>query len=203
MKHFVISLFCVLLAAGTASAQRVQVGLRGGVNLTDHKFAPVTIGNTRFTPGPARVGYETGLILRLNLSKHVHLQTEFDYAFVNYNVHAQGIDRHDVVLKTERLQIPVQLGFQFGILRLYGGVQFRVSDSQSSNFPKLLKIGFNDRDLGIMGGLGLHISKFFLDFRISGYPKSHVWQKFTSDGITERVKTYHDLVYGATLGFFF
>lgn len=54
-----------------------------------------------------------------------------------------------------------------------------------------------------MGGLGFNVRKFFIDFRISGYPRSRVWHDFTSEGIARRVKVPHDIVYGGSLGFFF
>ena len=53
------------------------------------------------------------------------------------------------------------------------------------------------------GGLGFNVRKFFIDFRISGYPRSRVWHDFTSEGIARRVKVPHDIVYGGSLGFFF
>ena len=108
-----------------------------------------------------------------------------------------------IALRTERFEIPVQLGFQFGVLRLFGGALFRVTESERSSVPQLLKVRFNNGDVGVMGGLGFNIRKFFIDFRISGYPRSRVWHDFTSEGIARRVKVPHDIVYGGSLGFFF
>lgn len=144
-----------------------------------------------------------GDVLRLNLSKHLHLQSELNYAFVNYNVLAENSGSRRIALRTERFEIPVQLGFQFGVLRLFGGALFRVTESERSSVPQLLKVRFNNGDVGVMGGLGFNIRKFFIDFRISGYPRSRVWHDFTSEGIARRVKVPHDIVYGGSLGFFF
>lgn len=203
MRKFILTLACILVVAGPASAQRVQVGLRGGINISDYRFAPTTIGDIHFAPGPARAGYTFGLALRLNLTKHFHLQSELNYASVNYEVRASGSLWNNIKLHTERLEIPIQLGLQFGVVRLFGGVLFRVTDSGRSSAPKWLKVGFNNDDIGLTGGLGLNIRKFFIDFRISGYPRSHIWQTFTSGGSTQRVAVDHDIVYGGSLGFFF
>ena len=206
MKHLVFTLLAALLVSGAASAQRLMVGVRGGVNFADYSFVPTRIGDTRFTPGAVRAGYDVGFVLRLNLSKHLHLQSELDYAFVNYSVRAENAGNagsRRLTLRTERFEIPVQLGFQFGVLRLFGGALFRVTDSEHSSSPQLLRIGFNNGDVGIMGGLGFNVRKFFIDFRISGYPRSRVWHDFTSDGISRRVKVPHDIVYGGSVGFFF
>ena len=185
MKHLVFTLLAALVFSGAASAQRLMVGVRGGVNFADYSFVPTRIGDTRFTPGAVRAGYDVGFVLRLNLSKHLHLQSELNYAFVNYNVLA-GSRR--IALRTERFEIPVQLGFQFGVLRLFGGALFRVTESERSSVPQLLKVRFNNGDVGVMGGLGFNVRKFFIDFRISGYPRSRVWHDFTSEGIARRVK---------------
>lgn len=206
MKHLVFTLLAALLVSGTASAQRLMVGVRGGVNFADYSFVPTHIGDIRFTPGSPRAGYDVGFVLRLNLSKHLHLQSELDYAFVNYSVRAENAGNagsRRLTLRTERFEIPVQLGFQFGVLRLFGGALFRVTDSEHSSSPQLLRIGFNNGDVGIMGGLGFNVRKFFIDFRISGYPRSRVWHDFTSDGVSRRVKVPHDIVYGGSVGFFF
>ena len=202
MKHLFFLLLALVLS-GAASAQRLMVGVRGGVSFADYSFVPTRIGDTRFSPGSARAGYNVGFVLRLNLSKHLHLQSELDYAFVNYNVLAENSESRRITLRTERFEIPVQLGFQFGVLRLFGGAQFRITGSERSSVPQVLKVRFNNGDVGVMGGLGFNVRKFFIDFRISGYPRSRVWHNFTSDGVTQRVKVPRDIVYGGSLGFFF
>ena len=203
MKHVVFTLFAALVFSGAASAQRLMVGVRGGVKFADYSFVPTRIGDVRFTPGSVRTGYDVGFVVRLNLSKHLHLQSELDYAFINYGVHAEGASRRNITLRTERFEIPVQLGFQFGVFRLFGGAQFRVANSARSSSPQLLKVRFNNDNVGIVGGAGFNIRKFFIDFRVSGYPRSRVWHHFTSDNITQRVKVSRDIVYGGSIGFFF
>lgn len=204
MKKLFILLLCTFLTAGAASAQRrLQLGVRGGVNLTDYKIAPTRIGDNRFTAGPARIGYEAGFVLRLNLTRHLHLQSELNYNFVNYNLRSEGKTPREIVLRTQRFEIPVELGLQLGVVRLFGGARFRVADSERSSIPRLLKVDFNDHDTALVGGIGLNIKKFFIDLRVTGYPRSHVWQNYTSYDQTQRVRVKHDLIYGGSLGFFF
>lgn len=203
MKRFFLLAICAVLASGASAQRRLQIGVRGGVNATDYKAVATRIGDYTFSPGSAQVGYEAGLVVRLNLSRHIHIQSELDYDFVNYQFSARGPASRRIMVRTERLQIPLQLGFQAGILRIFGGAQFRVSQSERSNTPELLKVKFNNDNVGIMGGIGLNVRKFFIDFRVSGYPRTNVWQEFTSDGVTRRVKVPHDIVYGGSIGFFF
>ena len=74
-----------------------------------------------------------------------------------------------------------------------------MADSERDSAPKLLKVNFND-DVGIMGGVGFNIRKFFFDFRLSGYARSHVWNTFVSDGVSQRVRVPRTLVYGGWSG---
>ena len=203
MRHFFFLLCAALIVSGAASAQRIQFGLRGGVNIVDPHFGRIRIGNAAITKSKAQIGYDMGLVLRLNLSKHLHLQTELNYSFQNYAFHVTEIYTRDVKMRTERLEIPVELGFQFGAFRIFGGAQFRVAQTGRSNASQVLKVRFNDDDIGIMGGIGLNIKKFFIDFRVSGYPRSHVWNTFVSDGLSQRVKVGRNIVYGGSIGFFF
>ena len=136
------------------------------------------IGENRFRPGPAKADYQAGFVLRFNLTRRLHLQSELNFAFVNYSIRAEGSRTRSVSLRSERFEIPLQLGLQFGPLRLFGGAQFRVADSERDSAPKLLKVNFND-DVGIMGGVGFNIRKFFstsaclvTPVRTSGTPSS-------------------------------
>lgn len=204
MKRLLLSLAAALTLCGAASAQRLQAGFRGGINTTDFRFSPVVINGTRFVAGPSRTGFEAGFVLRLNLSKFVHLQSELNYNFVNYAVRGTRENMStDVRLRSERLEIPVQLGFQFGVVRLFGGASFRVNHSLKSSHPDLLQIGFGSGKVAWMGGLGLQIKHFFLDVRIQGYPGPTHRNTFISKGYRQNVRMRHDIVWGGSLGFFF
>lgn len=202
MKHLALVLLFALLFMGAASAQRrFQVGVRTGLSATHYTFSRVRIGEMSFSPGPVKAGYGAGFVLRLNFARRLDLQSEINYSFINYSFRAQGAATRNVALRSARFEIPLQLGIRFGPVRLFGGAQFRVADSERSSVPKLLTVKFN-HNVGIMGGAGLHISRFFIDFRISGYARSHIRDTFISDGASQRVKIGHDIVYGASLGFF-
>lgn len=115
MKHLFPLLLCALLLTGAASAQRrFQVGVRGGVTTTSHTFFPC--GNRRkpIPARPAKADYQAGFVLRFNLTRRLHLQSELNFAFVNYSIRAEGSRTRSVSLRSERFEIPLQLGLQFG-----------------------------------------------------------------------------------------
>lgn len=202
-KLSALLVFLLVLGLPEASARRFRIGIRGGINLSHYRFDRLQIGDTWFVPGNARAGYEAGAVLRVDLSRRFHLQGELGYALVNYDVLAINTDRRIVRLRTGRLEMPVQAGLQFGPLRFFGGPLFRLCHSDRSSAAEILRIGFNNRNIGLMGGIGLNIRRFFIDFRVSGYPQSHVWQTFFCGTSVHRVKVPHDIVYGGSIGFFF
>lgn len=197
MKHLFPLLLCALLLTGAASAQRrFQVGVRGGVTTTSHTFFPR--GNRR-KPIPAR-SRQGGLSGGLRPAVQPH-PPPASAVGAKFRIR-QLLDPRRRLPRPQRFEIPLLLGLQFGPLRLFGGAQFRVADSERDSAPKLLKVNFND-DVGIMGGVGFNIRKFFFDFRLSGYARSHVWNTFVSDGVSQRVRIPRNLVYGGSVGFFF
>lgn len=203
MKHLALTLLAALLVCGTTRAQRLQVGLRGGLNLTDYSFEPFEIGDTRFSPASMRAGFGTGFVLRLNLTRHLHLQSELDYEFINYAVRAENVLTRNIRIRTERLEVPVQLGLRFGVLRLFGGIAFRLTDSGRSSAPEQLSVRFDRDALAVTGGIGLNTRHFFLELRAQGYPRSSIWNTFIAAGEERRIRVSHDIVYGASMGFFF
>ena len=209
MKQGLLRRFALLLAllvlGGYASARRLQIGVRGGINTADFRFSPVTLGDDQFVAGPSRMGIEAGLVVRFNLSQYVHLQSELNGTCVNYALRhcSEGRYRSDIRMRSERLELPVQLGFQFGPVRLFGGPSFRLHSVLKSGRPGLVKVGFDNNRTAWMGGLGVNIKHFFIDVRIQGYPSARHTASFIGDGQVKRVRTTSDLVYGGSLGFFF
>ena len=203
MKKILALLSALLFFCGGASAQRFRIGLRGGISTVKQHFDRVYIGDRSVAPGKAQVGYEAGLVLRLNITRHIHLQSELNYAFANYDFRLGNSRDRDLRIRTERFEIPVQLGLQFGAFRLFGGAGFRVSQSGRSDDSQQLKVRFNDDDIAVMGGVGFNIRKFFFDFRVSGYPRSHIRNTFVCDGVAQRVRVDRSVPYGGSIGFFF
>lgn len=203
IKRVILTGLLLLAATGAAFAQRLQVGVRGGINTTDFSMAPTTVGGTTFSRGSGKVGYEAALLLRFRLAKHLHLQSGLNYQFNPYAFRVSGQMNVRLTVDARRLEIPVELGLNFGVLRLFAGPVFRVAQWQKSSVPRLLKIGFNDSDIALTGGAGLHIRKFFIDFRITGYPWSQVHYTFRSGDSSARVKVNRNLLYGGSVGFYF
>jgi len=90
MKHLFPLLLCALLLTGAASAQRRFQAPAAASPPPATPFSRVEIGENRFRPGPAKAGYQAGFVLRFNLTRRLHLQSELNFAFVNYSIRAEG-----------------------------------------------------------------------------------------------------------------
>lgn len=202
MKKWILT-GLILLGVCSARAQHFRVGVRAGINAEDYASSPVQLEGTTFTPGSAKIGYEAALVLRFRLARHLHLQTGLNYQFSPYVFHLEGQVHGRLTIDARRLEIPVELGLNFGVLRLFAGPVFRVAQWQKSSVPKLLGIKFNDSDIALTGGVGLHVRRFFIDFRVTGYPWSNVRNTYRSGDTSARVNVRRALLYGGSVGLFF
>lgn len=203
-KRLFTTLLAVLALAGAATAQPLRVGVRGGINMVDYSFRPVDIGERTFSPGDRRPGYDAGLVLRLRLARRLDLQSGLDYSRVDYGfrmVQNDALRKLNIV--TERLEVPAELGIHLGVFRIFGGARFRLKSWQHSSNKHLLTVDFSDSKVALSGGVGLNIRKFFLEFRLTGYPGSVYHDTFRSGRARQRVAIRSSVIYGASMGFFF
>ena len=205
MKRFLLILLAVSSVTTASFAQRFQVGARIGANLSDYSTADAKFTEGTFYRGSVRAGFEAAILFRLNITRHLNLQTEFEYDRANYDFRYSGpaYAQRNVRLHADRIEIPLLLGIDAGPVRLFGGASFRAAHSENSSAPSLLRLKFNDSDVALTGGAGLKINKFFIEGRISGYPKKSLTNKITSKGETLDIKVCHNIKWTLTAGFFF
>ena len=188
MKRLFTLLIILSAVTSTASAQRFRVGFRIGANATDYSLPIVPFDGGYLVGGNTRVGFETALVARLNITRHLHLQTEFEYSLTGYQLrHVRTEGEQRIRLHANRVEVPLMLGVNIGAVRLFGGTFFRIAHSEKSEAPYLAKIRFNDSDVGVMGGVGINIRNFFVEARISGYPQSSVKSTIVSNGESRHI----------------
>ncbi len=204
MKRFFTTLILLVAVVATASAQRFQVGIRAGVNAADFSLPKVAFKDVDIAGGNTKVGFETALMARLNITRHLHLQAEFEYSRSGYQLrYIAPMFEQLIRLHANRIELPLMLGVNIGPVRLFGGTFIRIAHSEKSDAPNLAKLRFNDSDIGYMGGIGIHIRKFFVETRISGYPKTIIKSYVESRGVQQQVRVRRHIRYSLSTGFFF
>ena len=204
MKQLFTTFALLLAMVATTSAQSLRVGFRVGANAADLSLPKVTFEDGYIVSGNTRVGVETALVARLNITPHLHLQTEFEYSRSGYQLrYVAPIIEQRVKIDANRVEIPLIIGVNIGPLRLFGGTFIRIAHSEKSDIPILAKIKFNDSDVGLMGGVGVNIRNFFIETRISGYPRTVIKSHIESRGVQQQVRVRQHIRYSLSTGIFF
>jgi len=103
MKFYVGLVTAVFLMAGTASAQHVNFGVKGGLNL-------YSIKNDNNTQYNTKTGFHLGMLLHVHVAPHFAVQPELLYSAqgARYNT-----DNGDINLKLEYANVPFMFQYMF------------------------------------------------------------------------------------------
>jgi hypothetical protein len=156
MKLQWIGLLCAIMMTGTLSAQHVNIGVKGGLNVYN-----VTNGN--FSP---RNGVHLGLLGHLHLTENVGFQPEIYYS-------AQGgkFGNSGNTLNLDYINVPVLLQYFFNNgFRLQAGPQLGVlmsANTVAGDTKVNVKNDYKSIDIGLgLGGGYVHTpSGFGVDAR--------------------------------------
>ena len=163
----VASLFLVLFAAaGTASAQGIGVGVKGGVVFPDFSSDDFDIDN--------RTGWQFGLFFGGNRTGIVGVQAEINY--LRKSAESTAVSGYEADL--DYLQIPVLLKlhtpassaskFQFyGIVGPSFDIKLRETLAGGSLVVSDLDDAFNTFDIGVIFGAGIEAGRVIFEGRYS------------------------------------
>lgn len=204
MKKLNIILLGLALSAGTASAQVLKIGIKGGVNTTSYSFEAVKLGDMRISPGPSSgVGYHLGLVTRISIPKFLQIQPELIYSTRDYRyaINSPGTVSQ-ARFTTKRFELPVMVGFNVRAFRIYAGPVFHLTSSVDKNHDQGLEVNYHQSDIAVQVGVGLDIRKFFIDARYTTYMGDR-YNDFIGQGVAKRVKITSDDQWYISAGFFF
>lgn len=146
MKKLIVAAF--LLVSATGFAQTFQLGIKGGVNISNF-----TGGDFKDLDNKALVGFHAGGFVSFFFGDHLALQPEVLFSSQGAKLESAGEEQN---LKVSYVNIPVLLKYRFtGGFYLEAGPQigFKVSektdDMPIDDFAK-------STDISIAGGLGWH-----------------------------------------------
>ena len=204
MKTFCATILLLVAVVAPAFAQQFDVGIRAGANLADFSLPKVSFEEGSLSGGDLRVGFETALVARFTILRHLYMQTEFEYGHTRYQLRYESRQPLRLVtLQANRVELPLMLGLRFGPVAIFGGTFLRIAHNEKSSDPTLAKVQFNDSEVGVMGGLGVNIRKFFIEARVTGYPKTSVTAIVESNGISQKVDVGRNIRYSLSAGIFF
>ena len=160
MRIFISLQFAAILIAGAASAQHVNVGIKGGLNL-------YTINNDNNSNYDTKAGFHAGLIGHIHLARQFALQPELVYSVQGAKYTVTGVDTK---LNLGYINLPVMFQYMFDNgFRLQAGPQvgFLINAKVETNNSKTdVKDNFKTVDFALGAGVGyVSLSGFGVDAR--------------------------------------
>ena len=204
MRTLLLTFAMVLTLAFGASAQVFKIGVRGGINITDNNFSQISTGEYRVNHLPSKIGYQVALTTRISIPHFLQISPEFQMVShtYRYQINSQ-FGRSDAQVSVKRFEIPVTVGFNIWVLRIFGGPVFRVAHTEKvKSIHRDFDVHYNDSDVALMVGAGLDLGKFFLDTRYNFNPKQ-ARNTIEIGGIGRTAKIKNSGMWQFSAGFFF
>src|SRR6188472_1928862 len=148
MKFYVALATAVFLMAGTASGQRANFGIKGGLNLYN-------IQNDNNVQYSTKAGFHLGMLLHIHVAPHFAVQPELLYSAqgARYNT-----DNGDINLKLEYANAPFMFQYMFDNgFRLEAGPQVGFLTNANAELNGLgadVKDNIKKTDFAIGVGIG-------------------------------------------------
>lgn len=143
MKSYLLAIATIFIIAGTATAQNINIGVKGGLNYYNVNFD----NNTEFD---SQVGLHAGLLGHIHLNHDFALQPELLFSM-------QGAETGNSNLKLDYINIPVLIQYMFDNgFRLQAGPQLGFllnAKSEQNNSSTDVKDDFKSIDAGLSVGV--------------------------------------------------
>lgn len=148
MKTYWIGVLAALMITGTAHAQHMNVGIKGGLNVYN-------IYNDNNTEADSKLSFHAGLLAHIHLSQQFAFQPGLIYSVQGSQRTVAGTD---VKLNLNYLNVPLFLQYMFDNgFRLQAGPQLGLLLSAKSNIDNTdfdVTNNYEKTDLGIGIGIG-------------------------------------------------
>jgi hypothetical protein len=159
MKMYLMGLITAILMTGTAMAQHVNIGIKGGLNVYN-----IYNNNSSYDYKP---GFHAGLLSHIHIAKHFGLQPEIVYSTQGAQYNFAGMNTK---LNLDYINVPVLFQCMFGNgFRIQAGPQvgFLINaKSKTNNVKSDFKNDMETIDFGIgFGASYVHQSGWGIDGR--------------------------------------
>ncbi len=173
---FICSMLCFIHAAQAQLKLGVKVGISSSTIKTDQlditnlqSFNDLGINVKNATYGP-----HFGVIFRYNFDK-LHIQPEILLNTNKIDYSLKDLTKPNSIdsIRTDKMQfldIPILLGYDFGLIRIHGGPVAHILLAHTTTLTDIqgYKEDFSKLTLGYQAGVGLDLWKLNLDLRYEG-----------------------------------
>ena len=195
MKKLILVCALLCLTAGTASAQLLRFGVKGGVTMLSTDVKAAASSSSAWSEFKSKdAGWNLGVMARINIPlSGLYIQPELVYNHAAYEMRNLGSGGTEK-LKYGNFELPVLLGFKILFLRANVGPTFTLSHMSSGDFD------VKRPDIGFQAGLGVTLGKFTADVRYHGYFNKN-WKDLKISDVSQTLKA-NEGYWGISLGYF-
>jgi hypothetical protein len=147
MKFYLTVLIAAFMLTATLSAQHVNIGIKGGLNVYNIKTENTTAGDSK-------MGFYVGLLGHIHLSDQFGLQPELLYSAQGGSYKSGSVITN---LNLNYINVPVLIQYMFDNgFRLQAGPQFGFllnAESETNNIKTDLKDSFKPIEIGASFGM--------------------------------------------------
>lgn len=148
MKTILSVALATILFTTTATAQNVNIGIKGGLNITN-------LNDDNGTTYDSKIGFNVGLLGHIHLAPQLALQPELLYSLQGAKYTVSNVETN---INLGYLNIPLNVQYMFDNgFRLQAGPQIGLlmnAKSETNNVKTDIKDNLKTVDFGVTAGLG-------------------------------------------------
>ena len=148
MKTILSVALATILFSATATAQNVNIGIKGGLNITN-------LNDDNGTTYDSKIGFNVGLLGHIHLAPQLALQPELLYSLQGAKYTVSNVETN---INLGYLNIPLNVQYMFDNgFRLQAGPQIGFlmnAKSETNNVKTDIKDNLKTVDFGVTAGLG-------------------------------------------------
>ncbi|HLV45666.1 MAG TPA: outer membrane beta-barrel protein [Flavobacterium sp.] len=158
MKNIFIMLF---LTAGTFCAS-AQIGIKGGLVYNGEGGMLKAAESTYKSEGSTNIGWQAGLVGKIDLAV---LTVEPEILYTSFKNEYVTANNTEFAITRNRVDIPINVGVNFSILRLHAGPVFTYYLDDKNSLKDIVNAHQDNFNLGAQIGLGLQFKQLYLNAR--------------------------------------
>lgn len=166
MKKIILCIISVICFTAVSQAQLLpnfKFGIKGGLNFSSLK------SDGKWLNSETKTGYQAGIWARIG-GAGFHVQPEAYFTGKNVKAEIIGENGEKGTLDFKSVDVPILLGTKFGLgpigMRVQAGPVFSFAVEGESSLSKYADFSnYKKNAAGIIGGIGVDISKITVDLR--------------------------------------
>ena len=171
MRKLVLTVLTLTLTSTLLFAQKIDVGLKGGLNynfggdLSELLSQTSNTAEDIITGADNKAGFHLGLWSRIHFMG-LYLRPEINYTQLNNSYNNEDGNNVNTDFKTKKIDIPILIGTKIiGPLHVFAGPSIQYITKSDFSQSEFENISTNDFSVGLQIGTGIELGRLGIDVR--------------------------------------